>query len=91
MLMKVYNGIGLIALKTNATLVPIIFTGLKYSKLSRVTDKFKAHFFHKLVCTSVILLNLILVKLKVFVCKKRNQQSNFTSITKIIINISPIK
>ena len=45
MLMKVYNGIGLIALKTNATLVPIIFTGLKYSKLSRVTDKFKAHFF----------------------------------------------
>ena len=45
MLMKVYNGIGLIALKTNATLVPIIFTGLKYSKLSRVTDKFKSHFF----------------------------------------------
>ena len=45
MLMKVYNGIGLIALKTNATLIPIIFTGLKYSKLSRVTDKFKSHFF----------------------------------------------
>ena len=92
MLMKVYNGIGLIALKTNATLVPIIFTGLKYSKLSRVTDKFKAHFFPQVSMYIGDSFKLDPSKAKSFrLQKKRNQQSNFTSITKLIINIPPIK
>lgn len=44
-LMKVYSGVGFVALKTGATLYPVIFSGLKYSKLSRITDKVKSAWF----------------------------------------------
>lgn len=38
-LMKVYSGVGFIALKTGAALYPVIFRGPEYSKLSRIQDK----------------------------------------------------
>ena len=44
-LMKVYDGIGFIAQKTGATLYPVIFTGLEYSKVSRIKDKVKSRWF----------------------------------------------
>jgi acyl-[acyl-carrier-protein]-phospholipid O-acyltransferase/long-chain-fatty-acid--[acyl-carrier-protein] ligase len=44
-LMKVYDGIGFIAQKTGAALYPLIFTGLEYSKSSRVRDKLKSRWF----------------------------------------------
>jgi acyl-[acyl-carrier-protein]-phospholipid O-acyltransferase/long-chain-fatty-acid--[acyl-carrier-protein] ligase len=44
-LMKVYGGVGFIALKTAATLYPVIFLGPERSKLSRITDKVKSFWF----------------------------------------------
>lgn len=44
-LMKVYSGIGLIALKTGAALYPVIFRGLERSKLSRIQHKVKSRWF----------------------------------------------
>lgn len=44
-LMKVYSGIGFIAMKTGATLHPVILRGLEFSKLSRVTDKMRSRWF----------------------------------------------
>ncbi|EGO65182.1 AMP-binding protein [Acetonema longum] len=44
-LMKVYSGIGFIALKTQARLYPVIFTGPERSKLSRVRDKIPSRLF----------------------------------------------
>lgn len=44
-LMKVYSGVGFVALKTGAALHPVIFSGLKYSKLSRITDKVRSAWF----------------------------------------------
>ncbi len=41
-LMKVYSGIGFVALKTGAALYPVIFRGPEYSKLSRIQDKVRA-------------------------------------------------
>lgn len=41
-LMKVYSGIGFIALRTGAVLQPVIFRGLERSKLSRITDKVRS-------------------------------------------------
>lgn len=44
-LMKVYSGVGLVAVKTGAPLHPVIFLGPERSKLSRITDKVKTHWF----------------------------------------------
>jgi acyl-[acyl-carrier-protein]-phospholipid O-acyltransferase/long-chain-fatty-acid--[acyl-carrier-protein] ligase len=44
-LMKVYGGVGFIALKTGATLYPVIFIGPERSKLSRIKDKVKSRWF----------------------------------------------
>lgn len=44
-LMKVYNGIGFIALKTGVGIHPVIFRGLERSKLSRIKDKIKSRWF----------------------------------------------
>ncbi|HWR55256.1 MAG TPA: AMP-binding protein [Negativicutes bacterium] len=44
-LMKVYNGVGFIALKTHATLYPLIFLGPERSKLSRIKDKVRSRWF----------------------------------------------
>ncbi|MDR7866631.1 MAG: AMP-binding protein [Sporomusaceae bacterium] len=41
-LMKVYSGIGFVALKTGAALYPVIFRGPEYSKLSRIQDKVRS-------------------------------------------------
>lgn len=38
-LMKVYSGVGFVALKTKAKVYPVIFSGLEYSKLSRIRDR----------------------------------------------------
>jgi len=46
-LMKVYSGVGLIALKTEAVLYPVIFRGLELSKLSRMQHKVKARWLPK--------------------------------------------
>ncbi len=44
-LMKVYSGVGFVALKTGATLHPVIFLGPERSKLSRITGKVKSFWF----------------------------------------------
>ncbi|WP_378955921.1 AMP-binding protein [Pelosinus sp. sgz500959] len=44
-LMKIYSGVGFIALKTSATLYPVIFLGPERSKLSRIQDKVKSCWF----------------------------------------------
>lgn len=44
-LMKVYSGVGFIALKTGAVLHPVIFRGLELSKLSRIKHKVKSRWF----------------------------------------------
>ncbi len=44
-LMKVYSGVGLIALKTGAVLHPVIFRGLELSKFSRIKSKVKSRWF----------------------------------------------
>lgn len=44
-LMKVYSGVGLVALKTAAPIHPVIFLGPERSKLSRVTDKVRSFWF----------------------------------------------
>lgn len=44
-LMKVYDGAGFVALKTGATLYPLIFTGLEFSKFSRIKDKVRTRWF----------------------------------------------
>ncbi|MBC8015418.1 MAG: AMP-binding protein [Sporomusaceae bacterium] len=44
-LMKIYSGVGLIAIKTGATLHPVIFLGLERSKMSRMQDKVKSQWF----------------------------------------------
>lgn len=41
-IMKVYSGVALIALKTQAKLYPVIFLGAELSKVSRIQDKVKA-------------------------------------------------
>jgi acyl-[acyl-carrier-protein]-phospholipid O-acyltransferase/long-chain-fatty-acid--[acyl-carrier-protein] ligase len=41
-LMKIYDGIGFIALKTGATLYPVILRGPELSKLSRIRDKVRS-------------------------------------------------
>lgn len=41
-LMKIYSGIGFVAMKTGADLYPVIFSGLQYSKVSRITAKVKS-------------------------------------------------
>jgi acyl-[acyl-carrier-protein]-phospholipid O-acyltransferase/long-chain-fatty-acid--[acyl-carrier-protein] ligase len=46
-MMKVYSGVGFIALKTGAVLQPVIFRGLELSKLSRVRDKVNSRWFPK--------------------------------------------
>ena len=46
-LMKIYSGVGFVALKTGAKLYPITFSGLQYSKLSRIKDKVKTHWLPK--------------------------------------------
>lgn len=43
--MKVYSGVGFIAHKTGAAIYPVIFSGLQYSKFSRITDKVKSSWF----------------------------------------------
>ncbi|MEG6585194.1 AMP-binding protein [Dendrosporobacter sp. 1207_IL3150] len=44
-LMKIYSGVGFIALKTGAAVLPVIFSGLEYSKFSRIKDKVKSYWF----------------------------------------------
>lgn len=44
-LMKIYSGVGFIALKTGAFVQPVIFRGLERSKLSRLQDKIKTQWF----------------------------------------------
>lgn len=44
-LMKIYSGIGFIALKTGAVLAPVIFRGPEQSKFSRIQDKVKPRWF----------------------------------------------
>jgi acyl-[acyl-carrier-protein]-phospholipid O-acyltransferase/long-chain-fatty-acid--[acyl-carrier-protein] ligase len=44
-LMKIYSGIGFIAFRTNAVIYPVIFSGLQYSKASRITDKVRSAWF----------------------------------------------
>ncbi|MDR3562562.1 MAG: AMP-binding protein [Negativicutes bacterium] len=44
-LMKIYSGVGFVALKTGATLYSIIFSGTQYSKFSRITDKVRTAWF----------------------------------------------
>ncbi|MBP2626040.1 MAG: Acyl-(acyl-carrier-protein)--phospholipid O-acyltransferase [Firmicutes bacterium] len=44
-LMKIYSGVGLIALKTAANLYPVIFLGPERSKVSRIQDKVKPRWF----------------------------------------------
>jgi len=44
-LMKIYSGVGFIALKTSATLHPVIFLGPELSKVSRMQDKVKSRWF----------------------------------------------
>lgn len=46
-LMKIYDGIGFVALKTQAVIYPLIINGLEYSKASRITDKVKSRWFPK--------------------------------------------
>ena len=44
-LMKIYSGVGFIALKTGASLYPVIFLGPERSKVSRIQDKVKSCWF----------------------------------------------
>lgn len=44
-LMKIYSGIGFIAFRTNAAIYPVIFSGLEYSKFSRIQDKVRSKWF----------------------------------------------
>jgi len=44
-IMKVYSGVGFIALKTSATLYPVVFVGPERSKMSRIQDKVKSRWF----------------------------------------------
>ncbi|MDD2839974.1 MAG: AMP-binding protein [Rickettsiales bacterium] len=46
-LMKVYEGAGLVADKTNATILPIRIKGAQYSKFAYVKDKEKTYWFTK--------------------------------------------
>lgn len=46
-LMKIYSGVGFIALKTGAVLHPVIFRGLELSKFSRITGKVRSQWFPK--------------------------------------------
>jgi acyl-[acyl-carrier-protein]-phospholipid O-acyltransferase / long-chain-fatty-acid--[acyl-carrier-protein] ligase len=48
-LMKVYSGVGFIALKTGATVQPVIFRGPERSKLSRIRDKVKSRWFPEVI------------------------------------------
>jgi acyl-[acyl-carrier-protein]-phospholipid O-acyltransferase/long-chain-fatty-acid--[acyl-carrier-protein] ligase len=48
-LMKIYSGIGFIAFRTNAAIYPVIFSGLQYSKVSRITDKMRSKWFPQVV------------------------------------------
>ncbi|MDT8899841.1 AMP-binding protein [Anaeroselena agilis] len=41
-LMKIYSGVGFVALKTGAALHPVIFRGPEFSKLSRIKDKVRS-------------------------------------------------
>jgi acyl-[acyl-carrier-protein]-phospholipid O-acyltransferase/long-chain-fatty-acid--[acyl-carrier-protein] ligase len=46
-LMKIYSGVGFIALKTGAILQPVILDGLELSKASRIKDKVNSSYFPK--------------------------------------------
>ena len=48
-LMKVYNGIGLIALRTDAAICPVAFYGPERSRYARARDKFRAVWFPKVL------------------------------------------
>lgn len=44
-LMKIFSGVGFVAMKTGAMLNPVIFLGLEMSKVSRIVDKVKSRWF----------------------------------------------
>ncbi|WP_255298333.1 AMP-binding protein [Brevibacillus dissolubilis] len=44
-IMKIYSGLGYIAMRTGAKIYPISITGLERSKLSYMSDKWKTHWF----------------------------------------------
>ncbi len=44
-LMKIYEGVGFVALKTGAVIYPVIINGPEYSRFSRITDKVKSRWF----------------------------------------------
>ncbi len=44
-LMKIYDGIGVVALKTGAVIYPLIINGPEYSRFSRITDKVRSRWF----------------------------------------------
>ncbi|WP_418791203.1 AMP-binding protein [Phosphitispora sp. TUW77] len=44
-LMKIYEGIGYVALKTGAVIYPLIINGPEYSRFSKITDKVKCKCF----------------------------------------------
>lgn len=46
--MKIYNGVAMIAAKTNAKIYPIILSGSEYSKFSRIKDKVNSRMFPKI-------------------------------------------
>lgn len=50
-LMKIYDGVGVIALKTNATVVPISINGAEHTKFSYLNDKNKTYYFHPVTLT----------------------------------------
>ncbi len=43
--MKIYSGVGFVALKTGAALYPVILSGPQYSRFSRITDKVRSRWF----------------------------------------------
>ncbi|MBP1933831.1 AMP-binding protein [Ammoniphilus resinae] len=50
-LMKIYNGIGYLALRTGASIYPVILNGLERSKLSYLGDKQRTHLFPRVKIT----------------------------------------
>jgi acyl-[acyl-carrier-protein]-phospholipid O-acyltransferase / long-chain-fatty-acid--[acyl-carrier-protein] ligase len=70
-LMKIYSGIGFVALKTGAVLHPVIFSGLQYSKLSRITDKVRSAWFPQVTVYAAAPLWIIEADTKNFKQQKR--------------------
>lgn len=90
-LMKIYDGIGFVALKTGATIFPVVINGLEYSKFSRIKDKIKSRWFPSVELYVHDAVNLVVDRSKSIQLQKRDASDRILTIMQNAILCSRLK